>query len=226
MKPATHGTSTMPHGAAPEGKRALRRLVTRTDLIRSAREILSVKGLYEAHVEEITERAGIAKGTLYKYFESKEALVRDVVAAGFDELGLHLERRTPGAAGLQETAARIAEAHDEFLSNNPDLMRIFHQVRGLLKFHREEWKTLRDVLSEHIDRLAAMLARARGAPSPRACRELAILVFGAVSGTLSVRVSIDSAGRGRAAPTLGRCVAAMAAEFVRQEGAGRRGRPT
>jgi AcrR family transcriptional regulator len=203
------------------GKRALRKHITRQDLIRAGRDIFSVKGLYESRVEDITESAGIAKGTFYKYFDSKEALIRDVMAAGFEDLGRHIDAKLAGARELDVTVARLVEAHHEFFLQNPDMMRILHQVRGLLKFRSGGWKPLREVLAAHVGRLATRLGRAehRERSSPQTLRKLAILIFGAVSGSLSVRVSIDpEAGLGPATPAFTRSMVAMAIAFISDPG--------
>jgi AcrR family transcriptional regulator len=53
------------------------------DIVAAALELFAEKGFAAARTEEIARRAGISKGTLYLYFETKEdlfrAVVRDVV---------------------------------------------------------------------------------------------------------------------------------------------------
>src|SRR5438128_2663885 len=128
MERAMRATLMEARELAPSGKREVRKHVTRNDLIRAARDLFSAKGLYASRVEEITERAGIAKGTMYKYFDNKESLIRDVVATGFEELSRHIERKTGESRRLEDVVGRLVEAHYEFFAENPDLMRIFHQV--------------------------------------------------------------------------------------------------
>ena len=65
----------------------------RGEILDSAEAVFLLRGLRAATVDEITSRAGIAKGTFYLYFDSKDAareaicerfgaeLLRDVVAA-------------------------------------------------------------------------------------------------------------------------------------------------
>jgi AcrR family transcriptional regulator len=47
----------------------------RADLIRAALEVFADKGLDDATVADITRAAGVAKGTFYLYFSSKEHLL-------------------------------------------------------------------------------------------------------------------------------------------------------
>lgn len=56
-----------------------------SQLIHAALEVFSEHGFAAAKLEEIARRAGVSKGTIYLYFESKEelfkAVVHDIVAA-------------------------------------------------------------------------------------------------------------------------------------------------
>ena len=54
------------------------------DIVAAALSVFTEKGFAGARIEEIARRAGVSKGTLYLYFETKEdmfrAVVREVVA--------------------------------------------------------------------------------------------------------------------------------------------------
>jgi AcrR family transcriptional regulator len=47
----------------------------REDILKAAREVFKQSGYEKAHVAEIAQRAGVAKGTVYLYFESKRAML-------------------------------------------------------------------------------------------------------------------------------------------------------
>lgn len=181
--------ATRSDGVPPAGRRERRKAATREQIISAGRSFFSEKGLYEASVEEITDRAGIAKGTLYQYYDGKEALILAVVSSGFDQLRARID---PLGGSLEE----IAEAHARFFVQNPDLLRVFHQVRGLLQFNRPEWRPLRRVLAAYLRSLTAALGRTpEGTRVPaRRRRELAGLLFGSISGTLSLASAMDAKG--------------------------------
>lgn len=173
------------------GRRERRKQTTRTQLLAAGRQLFGDKGLYESRIEDLANVAGIAKGTLYGYFADKEALVQAVVEAGFDELLAHVEAAAR-SAGIRRTEA-IARAHLEFFAANPDFMRIFHQVRGLLKFGRLEWLPLRVSLERYIARLAKLIngSPRRGREPARRSLERARLLLGAISGMTSVLASLE-----------------------------------
>ena len=51
----------------------------REDIIRSAQELFRKYGYHKTSVNEIAKRAKIAKATIYKYFDSKEVLLRTIL---------------------------------------------------------------------------------------------------------------------------------------------------
>lgn len=161
--------------------------------MQAGRRLFSKKGLYESRIEDLTESAGIAKGTLYLYFRNKEELIREVTAAGYDELREHVTSRLGRARTPSGLMRAIVRAHLEFFAENQDLVRIFHQVRGMLKFQRREWRDLGIPLEEHVRFLANALSRAPGstAGNARERRRLAIQIYGAVSGVTSVQIALD-----------------------------------
>ena len=65
------------------------------EICTAALEVFSEKGFAAAKLDEIARRAGISKGTLYLYFEDKEALfravVRDTVAPNIETIRATIE---------------------------------------------------------------------------------------------------------------------------------------
>jgi AcrR family transcriptional regulator len=47
----------------------------REDILKAAREVFKRSGYEKAHVEDIAQLAGVAKGTVYLYFKSKQAML-------------------------------------------------------------------------------------------------------------------------------------------------------
>ena len=83
------------------GVRARKRISTRRELVLAGRRLFSQEGIYESRIEDITKHAGIAKGTLYLHFRSKEDLV-----------SMH----------LFEELLRDEEGHIDFLETQLDLL--------------------------------------------------------------------------------------------------------
>lgn len=156
----------------------------RQRLLAAAEAVCSTDGLYDARIEDMTRRAGIAKGTFYLYFPSKEAIVQEMTREALSELGERCRKAVRGARSLNGRARAIVATHLDFYGGNPGRMRILHQARGLLTFSRPEWQPLGAAFDAHLDLLATLLGTtADGAPE--VARESARLLFGAVSGAAS-----------------------------------------
>lgn len=65
---------------SPRGER------TRAKLIAAARQTFEADGFVEARIADIAERAGLAVGSFYTYFDSKDAIFRAVADAVAEEL--------------------------------------------------------------------------------------------------------------------------------------------
>jgi AcrR family transcriptional regulator len=95
--------------------RARKRAESRRRILDSAREVFFRDGFMAANLDEVAERAAVAKGTLYRYFDNKADLYVGVLA---DNSAVFTER-------MRETAA----------GNGPALERI----RGLAQFYFDHW---------------------------------------------------------------------------------------
>jgi AcrR family transcriptional regulator len=84
---------------------------TRERLLRAAQELIEEGGYAAASVAAIAERAGVAAGTLYRHFDSKEDLFVEVFRAVCSG-----EERAMRAASADLASARAAERLEEVLA--------------------------------------------------------------------------------------------------------------
>lgn len=73
-------------------KRQTAALETRRKLITAGLELIKEKGFDAINVEDITKRAGVAKGTFYTYFKRKEDIVLDISRVPFREIAEELQK--------------------------------------------------------------------------------------------------------------------------------------
>lgn len=79
-------TTGAPQGVAPARPLTRRGHRTRAKLLVAAHDIFSDVGFSEVRIADITARAGVASGTFYTYFDSKEELFREVAAKALAEM--------------------------------------------------------------------------------------------------------------------------------------------
>lgn len=89
-----------------------RRARTRAQLVRAGREIITAKGVAGLRITEITEGAGVALGSFYNHFASKEDLVEAVVA---DSLGALAETVATPSSADEDPAERVSVAIRRFV---------------------------------------------------------------------------------------------------------------
>jgi len=88
----------------PNSRRERKKQETRQRLLEVAWDLFRVRGYEETTVEEITEAADVAKGTFFNYFETKEAVLGELMAWRIELLG----RQVLAGDGVPESAvARI-----------------------------------------------------------------------------------------------------------------------
>lgn len=53
-------------------------------ILDTALELFAEKGYHITSISDITKKAGISKGLIYNYFDSKEAVLRSIIQVGYD----------------------------------------------------------------------------------------------------------------------------------------------
>ncbi len=185
----------------------------RSRLLVAAEEACATLGLYDARIEDVTRRAGIAKGTFYLYFASKEAVVQAVIQEALRELAERCRSSVTGLRARSDRARALARAHLDFYAERPGRMRILHQARGVLKFNRPEWGPLRRALDHHLATVAEHLGLPERLPAGDR-RDVARLLFGAAAGICSTCAATDSQGRMRVPREAADLVARLVLDFV------------
>ncbi len=100
----------------------------RKRLFDAAARIVGELGYAEASIARITMAAGVAQGTFYKHFPSRQALLDELLPALGEEMVHFIQDRT--AAIRPELAREIARfrAFFDYLRDNPDFLRILNEA--------------------------------------------------------------------------------------------------
>ncbi len=145
---STPAASSAPSPLAPPRRR--RKDARPSELTAAALELFVDKGYAATRLDDVAARAGVSKGTLYLYFDSKEALFKAVVEEGIVPRLAEAEQRFAGYEGpsaellrdllsgwwQQIGGTRLAGIPKLIISearNFPDLAQYYHDtviVRG------------------------------------------------------------------------------------------------
>lgn len=176
---------------APLSRVERRKARTNRRLLEVARQLFSEKGIYWAKVEDITESADQGKGTFYKYFDSKEAIIRTLLEEGLDELSAKTEQAVGNASSGSKVLSAAIEARVDFFLEHPDYLLLFHQVRGMMQLKVDVAKELRDIYDAHLRRLAQLVKPAVTAGGAGAARDIATAIAAYTSGLLTYHVLFE-----------------------------------
>ncbi|MGH9942683.1 MAG: TetR/AcrR family transcriptional regulator [Pyrinomonadaceae bacterium] len=110
----------------------------REAILRAATSVFAQNGYFNSKVADVARVAGVADGTVYLYFKSKEELLRSIfersVTEAIEQGRAELER----LEDPREKLRRIAQMHLERLGADRDLAVVFQvELRGSTKFMEE-----------------------------------------------------------------------------------------
>jgi len=138
------------------GRRTVRKL-----LEASALEF-GERGYHDAAITGITARAGVALGTFYTYFESKEELFRALVRDMSDAVRAHVAEAVADAPDRISAERLGLSAFIAFVRRRPELYRIIEEAQFVAKdVYREHYLTFAEAYGRNL-----AVARERGEISP------------------------------------------------------------
>jgi len=110
----------------------------REAILRAAIRVFSQNGYFNSKVADIAKAAGIADGTVYLYFKSKEEILHSVFDRAMEEFISEGKKEIADIRQADRRLRRIAELHLEKLGADRDLAIVFQvELRGSTKFMQE-----------------------------------------------------------------------------------------
>jgi AcrR family transcriptional regulator len=100
--------------------------VRRREIIDAAERLFNDNGYEETPVEEIIKQAGIAKGTFYYYFKSKEEILDAIVK----RMAERIIRRAGAVAG-DESLSSVEKMRIMLFEQNMEARREFESMKGI-----------------------------------------------------------------------------------------------
>src|SRR6202171_5688929 len=100
------------------------------EILEAARRIIASLGYAATNVEEIAREAGMAKGTFYLYFKSKEEVLVAVLASDLERLTNKTIEGMSAAKTFEERLTVFLNLRLAYLQHNQDFLRIYFAEFG------------------------------------------------------------------------------------------------
>ena len=127
------------------GRRTLRKLLD------AATEEFGEKGFHEASVSSITRRAGVALGSFYTYFDSKDALFRALVADMSEKVRTSARSALHEGMGALEIERAALAAFLRFAAEHKEVYRIIDEAEFVdPASYREHYETIATRIADRL----------------------------------------------------------------------------
>ena len=112
-------------------RREERKAESRRRILESARDVFFRDGFMEANLDEVAQKAGVAKGTLYRYFDSKAELYVAVLADNAEIFEQRMREVVDTAeCPPPELIRRLGRFYFAHWMRNPDYFQIFWAIEN------------------------------------------------------------------------------------------------
>lgn len=116
-------------GESCDNPRAGTKRSTKEKILNAALDLFYEKGFHLATVDDIAERAGVGKGTLYRYFANKGALFNEIIASRLGELEREAQTVLDGHDDVLTMISKYIHVYFTFFDHNKRLYRLILQER-------------------------------------------------------------------------------------------------
>ena len=140
-------------GKLPKTKRGRE---TRDKLLVAAEKEFGERGFHEAAISGITQSAGVALGTFYVYFDSKEEIFRALVAHMGHLTRLWISERVAESPDRLTAERRGIAAFIEFVRRHGNLYQIISEAQFVAEdAYREYYSSFADAYRQNLEQAAA-----------------------------------------------------------------------
>jgi TetR/AcrR family transcriptional repressor of nem operon len=127
------------------------------EILDAARRLLQSRGVESVTMEEIAAAAGVAKGTIYLYFQGKEDLIQDLITQVGEQMLADIEAIVQGSGTPLEKIQQVASLLLDYLMRERALFPAY--ARDLLRGGRGTATTYWQHLQEMEEKFVTMVTR-------------------------------------------------------------------
>jgi TetR/AcrR family fatty acid metabolism transcriptional regulator len=100
----------------------------RETILRAAMRVFARQSVYDFKMIDIAQEAGVGKGTIYEYFETKESLIRGCVALFMQDMVTYVAPDGVTATGPEAELRRFVERIFEFFADEPSRLQLTFNI--------------------------------------------------------------------------------------------------
>jgi AcrR family transcriptional regulator len=162
-----------------------------TGLLEAARKVFAKKGFSDATVDDIAAVAGVAKGTVYLYYESKREIYFAALKFGIQQMHSMLEEKLAAVTTPEEKLRTLISVKLEYFDENRDFFKLYYSELGNICIHPgtidNEFKTLYLEQAKVVESILREGARKKVFRSVRA-EQAAFAISDIVRGVITQRL--------------------------------------
>ncbi|VYU66843.1 TetR family transcriptional regulator [Clostridium tertium] len=131
---------------------------TKRAIFESAIQVFSNCGYSGATMDEVVARAGVAKGSLYYHFKSKEELFMFIIKEGINLIHEEVEKATRGIDNPYEIIKESAKVQLKYVYDNKDLFKvIISQIWGIGDRNNMLREEIKSILEQNSKKFKAVM---------------------------------------------------------------------
>ena len=106
-----------------------------TGILEAARKVFAKKGFSNATVDDIASAAGVAKGTVYLYYESKRDIYFAALKFGIEQMYSVLEEELKSVSTPEDKLRALIGVKLAYFDDNRDFFKIYYSELGNICIH-------------------------------------------------------------------------------------------
>ncbi|OWZ83512.1 TetR/AcrR family transcriptional regulator [Natranaerobius trueperi] len=132
----------------------------RNQILTGAAKVFSLKGYHSTKIQEIANEAGVGKGTVYEYFDSKENLFIEMIRIGTKKYQKIINDSLSQPLSIWEKLTLVLEREANFLWENQEIARLILNSESRIVIENELYDWLLEVRNSILEMYEAAFKEA------------------------------------------------------------------
>ena len=108
-------------------------------IVQAAVKIFSKEGFHDAKIDDIAQEAGVAKGTVYQYFSSKQELFQEMIKYSIEKYSQAVKKIVSSNKDIHEKIYTLAINHGKFIKEHIEMGEIVPHQPHILSQEMRLW---------------------------------------------------------------------------------------